>query len=509
MKVNNIVIIGGGTAGWLAANHLAVELRAETDITITVIESPEIGIIGVGEGTVPHIKKSLMKFGISEAELLATCDATFKKGIKFSNWMNPSVANPNNSYYHPFTSPFPGGIDVTARYLSNPQHMNFAEVTEVAALADAMKAPKKVSSAPYEGVVNYAYHFNAVKFGKLLSKNARERLNVKHLSATIVDAKLNEQGEIAYLITKEGEHLHYDFYVDCSGFHSLLLGKLLNVPFVNKSNQLLTDSALAVQLPTDDKVDIAPYTLATAHSAGWIWDIPLTNRRGIGFVYSSAHMSEEAAVENMSRYLQLDVDQFSPRKIPMRMGYREKFWCKNVVALGLAQGFVEPLEATSIFVTDFTAELFARNFCVERESMSIAANYCNKVANYAWERVIDFVQMHYCISDRRDSEFWRINTEETPRSDVLAERLEMWRYHPPKQTDFFSRFDLFNVDNFLFVLYGMKYATKPKNMTDYEQQFFHREIAEVRLREEKLLKELLGHRDWLERFNAAYQLSLG
>jgi tryptophan halogenase len=220
-------------------------------------------------------------------------------------------------------------------------------------------------------------------------------------------------------------------------------------------------------------------------------------------------MSEAAAIENMSRYLKLDIDQFSPRKIPMRMGYREKFWCKNAVALGLAQGFVEPLEATSIFVTDFTAELFARNFSVHKETMSVAADYCNKVATYAWERVIDFVQMHYCISDRRDSEFWRLNTEEATLSDVLAERLAMWRVNAPKKSDFFSRFDLFNVDNFLFVLYGMKFNTNPKNMTNYEEQYFDREIETIRMREKKLSNELLDHREWLEKFNAAYLRSLG
>jgi tryptophan halogenase len=508
MKVKNIAIIGGGTAGWLAANHLAVELRAELDIVITVIESPEIGIIGVGEGTVPHIRKSLEKFGISEADLLATCDATFKKGIKFTGWMAPSSDGRTNSYYHPFSSPYPGGADVTALYLNNCDHMDFSDVTEAVALAEAMKSPKKMSSAPYEGVVNYAYHFNAVKFGQLLAKNAREKLRVQHKSATIVDAKLNELGEIACLITKEGEQLDYDFYVDCSGFHSLLMGKTLKVPFIDKSEQILTDTAIALQLPTEGNAALPPYTLATAHAAGWIWDIPLTTRRGVGFVYSASHMSEDQAMQGLRDYLKIDIDKLSPRKIPMRMGYREKFWHKNVVALGLAQGFVEPLEATSIFVTDFSAELFARNFSIERETMSVAANYCNRVTAYAWERVIDFVQMHYSVSDRQDSEFWRLNTRSAKLSDVLTERLAMWKANWPKKADFFSRFDLFSVDNFLFVLYGMKYKTAARNMTDYEERFFKREIEKIRVREKNLSAELMGHREWLEKFNAAYMQSV-
>jgi len=190
------------------------------------------------------------------------------------------------------------------------------------------------------------------------------------------------------------------------------------------------------------------------------------------------------------------------------MGYREKFWAKNAVALGLAQGFVEPLEATSIFVTDFCAELFARNFSVEKETMSVAADYCNKVAAYAWERVIDFVQMHYCVSDRQDSQFWRQNSHDAKLSDVLAERLAIWRVNHPKKTDFFSRFDLFSVDNFLFVLYGMKYPTRNRLMTSYEEQYFAREISEIKSREMKLSAELLGHREWLTKFNAAYAQSV-
>jgi tryptophan halogenase len=507
MKVQNIAIIGGGTAGWLAANHLAVELRAETDIKITVIESAEIGIIGVGEGTVPHIRKSLMKFGISEAELLASCDTTFKKGIKFIDWMKPTNNQHSNHYYHPFSSPYPSGIDVTSLYLQNTNSMNFSEVTEVPDLAEAMKSPKRISSLDYEGWTNYAYHFNAVKFGQLLAKNAKERFGVQHKTATIVDAILNSNGEVDYLISKEGEQLHYDFYVDCSGFNSLILGKLFNVPFVDKSSQIMTDTALAVQIPTTSTAEIPPYTLAKAHSAGWLWDIPLTNRRGVGFVYSSAHMTQANAIEHLSQYLKLDVENFSPRKIAMKMGYREKFWCKNAVALGLAQGFVEPLEATSIFLTDFSAELFSRNFSTEKANMSVAASYCNKVVAYAWERVIDFVQLHYYLSDRQDSDFWRTNHSDAKLSDVLAERLEMWKATAPKKSDFFSRFDLFDVDNFLFVLYGMKFHTKPKNLTDYETHYFQNELKNIKLNAQALSKELLGHREWLEKFNEAYHRS--
>ncbi len=505
MKIKRVAIIGGGTAGWLAANHLGVELKHDSEIEITVIESQDIGIIGVGEGTVPHIKKSLQRFGISEAELLASCDVAFKQGIKFVDWLNPVKHGEGNFYYHPFSSPYPSGFDITPYLLANREAHNFSDVTEVIGVSEAMRSPKRISSPPYMGDVNYAYHFNAVKFGKLLAKNATEKLSVKHLIATVVGAKKNDDGSIGKLFLKDGAELEFDFYVDCSGFSSLLIARELSVPFIDKSAQILTNTALTLQIPTDGISEIKPYTTATAHKAGWIWDIPLTHRRGTGFVYSSAHMSESEAVEQFSKYLGLDLESLSPRKIPMTIGYREKFWCKNCVALGLAQGFVEPLEATSILLTDFSAELFARNFPRLTEDVSALADYCNRVVTYSWERVIDFVQLHYCISDRDDSEFWRDNTRSTTLSDTLKERLAMWKINHPKKTDFFSRFDLFDVDNYLFVLYGMKYITRPIPISDYEAQLSKSQLQQIKQLSQKLRNELPGHREWLVRFEHAMQ----
>lgn len=502
MKIKRVAIIGGGTAGWFAANHLGAELQND-DIEITVIEAEDIGIIGVGEGTVPHIKKSLQRFGISEAELLATCDVAFKQGIKFVDWLNPDKHGAGNFYYHPFSSPYPSGFDVTPYWLANRAEFEFSAVTETVGVAEAMRSPKRISSPPYAGEVEYAYHFNAVKFGKLLARNAKEKLSVKHLVATIMRATKNKDGSIAALILKDGTELEFDFYVDCSGFSSLLIDRELQVPFIDKSQQILTDTALTLQIPTDETSEIKPYTTATAHKAGWIWDIPLTTRRGTGFVYSSAHMNESEAVEHFSNYLQLDAEHLSPRKIPMKIGYRESFWCKNCVALGLAQGFVEPLEATSILLTDFSAELFARNFPRMKEDIPALEKYCNKVVRYSWERVIDFVQMHYCISDRNDSIFWLDNTQSPALSETLEERLAMWKVNHPKKSDFFSRFDLFDVDNYLFVLYGMKYTTRTVLVSDYAVNVSKAQFARVQQLTEKLCRELPGHREWLTKFERA------
>lgn len=505
-KIKEIAILGGGTAGWLAANHLASTLQAEHDISITLIESAEIGIIGVGEGTVPLIRQSLQRFGISEADLLTSCDASFKTGIKFADWMSPDPARNKhgNFFYHPFASAFPDGLDANNFYLKHQANLSYSAMTVSVALSEAMKCPKRVSSAPYEGVVNYAYHFNAVKFGQLLANNARKRFAVKHKIATIQSAELAEDGSIAALLCADGERLQFDFYLDCSGFHALLLGQTMGIKFIDKSAQILNDRALTIQIPSAENAALAPYTLASAHSAGWTWDIPLPTRRGVGFVYSSDFLSDEQAHLGLARYLQQDPEQINPRKIQMQIGYRERFWHKNVVALGLAQGFVEPLEATAIFVTDFAARLFAENLSLDKTTMSLAADYYNHTLSYVWERVIDFVQLHYAISDRRDSEFWRANTEAAKLSETLQYRLALWRVHAPKQSDFFSHFDLFDVNNFLYVLYGMRYPTANKAISHYAEQAIAGKIRQVAAQAQQLQHELLDQRDWLNRFHQAY-----
>lgn len=503
MKIRRVAIVGGGTAGWLAANHLGVELFRDPEVEITVIESKDIPIIGVGEGTVPQIKATLKKFGISEVDLLAGCDATFKQGIKFAQWMDPKKHGENHFYYHPFSSPFPSGYDVTNYWLNNKADFEFSRLSEIYSVAESNRSPKQKSSPPYVGAVDYAYHFNAVKFADLLAKNAIEKFSVRHVFETIAQVKTKTDGSIQGFIYTDGREEEFDFFVDCTGFVSLLIGNTLNVPFLDKSTQILTDTALALQEPIASNDEIQPYTSATAHTEGWIWDIPLTTRRGIGFVYSSRHMNEDQAVEKFSAYVGRDLQNANLRKVPMKIGYREFFWQKNCVALGLAQGFVEPLEATSILVTDFAALQLAKNFPAFAEDIPVVSDYCNRVVRYTWERVIDFVQLHYFISDRRDSAFWRDSTENMVLSDMLQERLAMWKIAPPKKSDFFSAFDIFGVENYLFVLYGMHYSTRPGVLSSQEVSRARELICQAQHKSQKMSEVLSSHRLWLTELQRA------
>lgn len=278
----------------------------------------------------------------------------------------------------------------------------------------------------------------------------------------------------------------------------------MGVPFLSMSDKILTDKVLVQQVPLEEADNIKPYTSAIAHKVGWIWDIPLTTRRGTGFVYSSQHMTEQEALKSYSEYLKVPVESLSPRKLDMKIGYREQFWKNNCVGLGLAQGFVEPLEATSILITDFSAEMLAKNFPRERREINSFLTYYNRVVKYVWDQTIDFIQLHYLLSDRQDSKFWT-DVRITPIRCELKERLEIFSLKPPSQFDFFSRFDLFDHKNYLYVLYGMKYLTKTPLLSEIEKkvsaQYFEQNNMLIYLAKE----QLMDHKQWLQELKSVMQ----
>ncbi|MCK8043606.1 tryptophan 7-halogenase [Shewanella sp. 1CM18E] len=470
MDIQRIAIVGGGTAGWLAANHLGLTAMASKSLSVTLIESSDIPTIGVGEGTVPAIRKSLKRFGISEAEFIKRCDVTFKQSIKFVNWLDKSVYGKNNFYHHLFDMPSAMGEALTQKWLAK-KHVAYAgTVSPQHAVCEAYKAPKSISDPEYAGALGYAYHLNAAKFAELLAENAKERFRVEHITANVQEVILAESGEIESLITDTEGKLDFDFYIDCSGFASLMIDKALKVPFIDKADQLFVDKAVVVQVPTSTNEVIPPFTISTAHQAGWIWDIALSNRRGIGFVYSSKYMDDATAVSKLDTYLDGKLSEHQFRTIPMTVGYRERSWEKNCVALGLAQGFLEPLEATSILLTDFAAGFLASRFPRSVEELPSMGQRYNNVMSYAWERVVDFIKMHYCLSDRSDSKFWTDNRDTATMSDELLQRLALWENFVPNREDFFSKFEVFDLENYLYVLYGMHFPTKVGGKSDAEAQ---------------------------------------
>ncbi|WP_260680349.1 tryptophan halogenase family protein [Thalassotalea sp. PS06] len=506
--IDKIVIVGGGTAGWLAANHLASQLKPapEQGMDITVIDSDDIPGIGVGEGTVPMIRQSLQAFGIDEAKFIRECDVTFKQGIKFIDWLDTPRTGQSSYYHHLFDYPLVSEIpDLTAYWLNIPVEQRPSYTDFVAfqgKVCDLGLAPKQITSPQYQGNCQYAYHLDAAKFTRLLQSHAMEHFGVKLIKANVIDVDINDSGEINGLKTDHAGMVKADFFVDCSGFHSILLGKALGVDFVDKQQTLFADKALAVQVPyTQTNEPIPSFTKATAKTAGWIWDIGLTARRGCGYVYSSAHTNEADAENTFREYLGAEHKNAELRQIDMKVGYRDKFWHKNCVAIGLSQGFVEPLEATGLLVFDVTAKMLAQQFPANKALMPLVAEQFNRNVQQSWERVIDFIKLHYFLSRRDDSEFWLDNRNFESLSSTLQERIQRWRWQLPSAYDFSSGYEIFNLENYLYVLYGMEFETDLRqSQYRYHQQDRVQQLQQQLLQHSQQLANLLPeHRQLLDK----------
>ena len=500
-KINDIVIVGGGTAGWLTACILAKQLNCLTNanLTITLIESPDIPTIGVGEGTVPTMRQTLQLIGVSETDFIRRCDVTFKQSIKFVDWLQTPQNGVHHQYHHLFNLPHAPGFDLTPYWLLNENNKeNYAtSVSMQEAACQNNLAPKKITQKEFQCSLEYAYHLDALKFSAFLGEHGTTKLGIKHVKATIEEVVLSSAGDITELITNMGDVIKGDFFVDCSGFSARLIAKALAVSFVDKGHQLLVDTAIAIQVPySDDEQEIPPYTISTAQEAGWIWDIGLSKRRGTGYVYSSKHTSDEKAEKVLRAYIGDEAKGLKARKIPMRIGYREKFWHKNCVALGLAAGFVEPLEATALLLVEATAKLLAEKLPNSTKGLAYAEKSFNKITQYAWDRVIDFIKLHYFLSKRTDTSFWLENTQRETVPQSLLDKLDHWRENVPCQSDFFSKYEVFQLENYQYVLYGMEFNT---DLTNIKQRFAHKKQAEKEVENMKkhlpqFLSQLSSHR---------------
>ena len=286
-----------------------------------------------------------------------------------------------------------------------------------------------ITTPEYKAVANYAYHLDAGKFAPFLQKHCTDKLDVRHVLADVVSVNQSESGDIKSVATKQAGEIAGDLFVDCSGFSSLLLGKTLGVGFKDCSDVLFCDTALALQIPYDTPdAPMASHTISTAQPAGWIWDIGLPTRRGTGYVYSSRHSSEEEARETLLRYVGPGHKDRVARKIPIRSGHRETFWKNNCVAVGLAAGFLEPLESSAIVLIELSAKLIAEQMPANRDVMDIVAARFNEVNHYRWGRIIDFLKLHYVLT-RRQEPFWRDNLDPHSIPERLQNLLHLWKYH--------------------------------------------------------------------------------
>lgn len=461
-RVRQIVIVGGGAAGWLTAGVLAAEFQSKgaDQLGVTLIESPDVKTIGVGEGTWPSMRDTLASIGISETELFGECDASFKQGSKFAGWIS---GESNDYYYHPFVLPAGyGKTHVLARWKQQHSSIPFADLMSFQPhLCERGLAPKQPQTPEYAAVANYAYHLDAGKFGQLLQKHCVSKLGVRHILDHVRSVNAADNGDIASLQTDRHGALEADLFIDCTGFAALLIGGHYDVPFVCRKDVLFNDCALALQVPyIEPGAPIASQTISTAQKAGWIWDIGLPTRRGVGYVYSSAHTTDAQAEADLWDYLQksgsgLDHSLGEPRKITLRPGHREHFWHRNCVAVGISAGFIEPLEASALALIELSAAMIRDEMPANRDMMAIAARRFNDRFQYRWDRVIEFLKLHYVLSQRRDSGYWEDNRSPETIPDRLLELLKIWRYQPPSRNDLYQIEEIFPAASYQYVLYGM------------------------------------------------------
>jgi tryptophan halogenase len=502
--VRKVVVVGGGTAGWITAGVLASRFpqRGENGFAVTLIESRGQPPIGVGEGTWPTIRATLKQIGVSETDFLRECDASFKQGSQFVKWVDGGDAD---AYYHPFTLPVGYEEDNLAPYWhEDPRGQSFAAgmcfQTEVCGHG---LAPKQITTPEFTGLANYAYHLDAGKFGPFLRKHCIDKLGVRHLYDEIVRVESKDTGDISHVVTNSGQILTADLYIDCSGFSSLLIGKHLGVPFLSQKDVLFVDKAWAVQIPyAADDAPIASATVATAQSSGWVWDIGLTTRRGVGYVFSSRYVSDEAALEELKSYLGARGDpsrDLSFRKIDINSGYRQEFWTRNCVAVGLSAGFLEPLEASAIVMIELSAKSIANLLPSCRGGMRQAARLFNDTFRYRWERIVDFLKLHYVLSRRTDSPFWIGNRARESIPDSLRDGLEYWRDHCPWHEDFSHREEVFSAASYQYILYGMGFQTytAPWLLNDHDRNLARGKMNETAQYAKALTASLPGNRDLL------------
>ncbi|QEY14901.1 tryptophan 7-halogenase [Cellvibrio sp. KY-GH-1] len=393
--------MGGGTAGWMTAMLFQ---HAFQDCTITLVESAATGIIGVGEGSTPALKAFMDALGISESEWMSVCQATYKSGISFRGW---STRNGFEEYFHPFFSHFDRDhikaliFNSELRRAGKRVHAHPNLFSYASYLAANSLCPITPYAFPFE--VQYGYHFNAAMLGSFLKEKAIER-GVVWKSAHVENIALNAEGDIAHLAFEGGAILEGDFFVDCTGFASLITGKTLGTPFIPYSDVLFNDRAVTLASPVE-KV-ISTQTVATALNNGWAWKIPLQNRVGNGYVYSSAFCSEAEAEEELRAHLNMNNGEGEARHLKMRVGRAKTMWNRNSLAVGLSQGFLEPLEATALALVQLTLVRFVKLYKAGVYTNQYAEQLNSEIAE-AFDNVKDYIHTHYLTSDREDTPYWR------------------------------------------------------------------------------------------------------
>ena len=503
--IRKIVIVGGGAAGWMCAAFLN-KLRRDKQpfLEITVVDPPTGSAIGVGEATTTTTHDILWWLGVDENDWLKKCDGSFKLGILFTDWYQK-----NEGYWHLFENPERHkNVALPLLWLSqfpSRDYRQFAyDCFSAPTVCEAFLAPRMHGALPYGSDLTYGYHVSVAKHIAYLKMLSLE--HVRLVSDEIAQINLDEKGFIKDIQTQTGESLTADLFIDCTGFKGLLINKTMGEPFVSFADSLLCDRAIAVQLPHRvPQAPIRPYTTAAAMNHGWCWDIPLQSRDGAGYVHCGAFVSVDEAMKEFSEKLKTNLVNLDPKVIHMRTGYTKKPWVKNCVSIGLANGFIEPLESTGNSLIEFACMTLYK-VLKQFRGRSIpedAISKSNTRVRRVYEEVRDFVVLHYALTKRDDTAFWRAIQHDMRVPEVVREKLAYFESGMPNRDisslglpwfdDFFPQF------SYLCILVGMNCLPKVRlesskciTSNDLENAF-----SDNRKRAQILLQKLPPLRDFL------------
>lgn len=512
-KKKRVVIVGGGAAGWMTAAYVCKKLDVKNNpsLEVTLVESPDIPTVGVGEATICQFNHFLDVLGIDKAHWMAACNATLKLGIRFVNWRGDEGGD---VWTHPFWKELQNvnGSSLlqwwaleTARKGSPAFPMKFT-------LNEQLMDCQKSSFFPGDrGFKNsetaFAYHFNTALHGEYMKKIALEN-GARHIVDTVDDIVVTDEG-ITHIMTRRNWEVFGDFFVDCTGFKAELMTRL-GVGHRSYSGSLLCDSAVVIPLEHKDKEgEIAPYTLCTALSSGWAWEIPLTDRMGHGYVYSSLFENPEKAEDELRGFLGKRSEGKEALHISAKVGRLNAFRVKNCVAIGLSAGFVEPLESTGLHLAQIGIEKFVY-YILDEEMGAQNPTQFDRVMNDQYESILNFIVLHYCLTQREDTPFWKANKYSLVIPAGVQEILQRWDDGVLLRKDILQeanllRYSLFKKDNFLFCLAGMRRMPKhlPESLrhdnsdvVDFAKSYIQELFQKVNF--------YVGHREFIEHLNYEY-----
>jgi hypothetical protein len=434
--INSVIIVGGGTAGWMSATYLKAAFGNR--VSVTLVESAKIPTIGVGEATFSTVRHFFSYIGLDEAEWMRQCSASYKLGIRFQNWRGN-----DGHFYHPFERlRASDGFTLAEWHLAlggkDEQFDRSCFITPW--LCEANRSPRMIDGELFALQVDgslgrstlaeqrdqfpYAYHFDAALLAQFLASYGTER-GVRHVLDDVVSVGQHETGRITHVVTRNHGDLAGDLFIDCTGFRGLLINQTLHEPFVSFEDMLPNNRAVALRVPYDPatRTQMRPYTTATAMDAGWIWNIPLFDRQGTGYVYSDEFCTPEEAERTLREFAAPGQDDLEANHIRMRIGRNRRSWVANCVAIGLASAFVEPLESTGIFFIQHGIEQLVKHFPDEQWNPRLAQSYNDRVSHVV-DGVKEFLVLHYRGTDRADTPYWKeAKVRKVP--DGLAARLEV------------------------------------------------------------------------------------